>query len=82
MLFVLKTGIPWEELPEELGCGCGMTCLRRLRHWQRQGVWPRIENILKRHVPGSNRLDWSRVCKWEGNERLIGLPSEMIGDQA
>jgi transposase len=26
ILFVLKTGIQWEELPRELGCGSGMTC--------------------------------------------------------
>jgi transposase len=26
ILFVLKTGIPWEDLPIEMGCGCGMTC--------------------------------------------------------
>ena len=33
MLFVLKTGIPWEMLPQEMGCGCGMPCGRRLRNW-------------------------------------------------
>lgn len=33
ILFVLKTGIPWEDLPQEMGCGCGMTCWRRLRDW-------------------------------------------------
>jgi len=26
ILFVLKTGIQWEDLPQEMGCGCGMTC--------------------------------------------------------
>ena len=26
ILFVLKTGIPWEDLPQEMGCGSGMTC--------------------------------------------------------
>jgi transposase len=31
ILFVLKSGIPWEMLPQELGCGSGMTCWRRLR---------------------------------------------------
>src|SRR5215831_8258371 len=31
ILFVLKTGIPWEDLPVEMGCGCGMTCWRRLQ---------------------------------------------------
>ena len=30
ILFVLRTGIPWEYLPRELGCGSGMTCWRRL----------------------------------------------------
>ena len=31
IIFVLKTGIPWEDLPQEMGCGSGMTCWRRLR---------------------------------------------------
>ena len=39
ILFVLKTGIPWEDLPCEMGCGCGMTCWRRLRDWQADGTW-------------------------------------------
>lgn len=26
ILFVLKTGLPWEYLPRELGCGSGMSC--------------------------------------------------------
>ena len=41
ILFVLKTGIPWEMLPqEEMGCGCGMTtCWRRLEEWHEAGVW-------------------------------------------
>ncbi len=26
ILFVLKAGIPWEDLPPEMGCGSGMTC--------------------------------------------------------
>ena len=30
ILFVLKTGIPWEYLPRELGRGSGMRCWRRL----------------------------------------------------
>jgi transposase len=31
ILFVLTTGIPWEDLSRELGFGSGMTCWRRLR---------------------------------------------------
>src|SRR4051812_1557886 len=42
ILFVLKSGIPWEMLPPEMGCGSGMTCWRRLREWQAAGVWNRF----------------------------------------
>ena len=41
ILFVLTTGIPWEDLPKELGFGSGMTCWRRLRDWQAQGEPPK-----------------------------------------
>ena len=39
ILFVLRTGIQWEMLPLEMGCGSGITCWRRLRDWQEAGVW-------------------------------------------
>ena len=42
ILFVLKTGIQWEDLPQEMGCGCGMTCWRRLRDWEEAGVWDNV----------------------------------------
>src|SRR5688500_17425113 len=32
ILFVLKTGIPWEDFPQEMGC-CGMSG-SLLRHWR------------------------------------------------
>ena len=31
IIFILKTGLPWEYLPREMGCGSGMTCWRRLQ---------------------------------------------------
>ena len=46
ILFVLRTGIPWEELPQELGLGSGMTCWRRLRDLQAAGVWHRLHLML------------------------------------
>ena len=42
ILFVLRSGIPWEMLPQELGYGSGMTCWRRLRDWQEAGIWQLI----------------------------------------
>ena len=61
ILFVLKTGIPWEDLPSEMGCGCGMTCWRRLRYWQADGTWLKIHKVLLDRLRGADKLDWSRA---------------------
>ena len=42
ILFVLQTGILWEDLPQSLGYGSGMTCWRRLRDWNASGVWQKL----------------------------------------
>ena len=62
ILFVLKSGIPWELLPQELGCGSGMTCWRRLHAWQAAGVWDRLHQTLLDRLNGADHLDWSRAC--------------------
>jgi len=62
ILFVLKSGIPWEMLPAELGCGSGMTCWRRLRDWQAAGVWDRIHRALLDRLGGREAIDWSRAA--------------------
>jgi transposase len=61
ILFVLKTGIAWEQLPQELGCGSGMTCWRRLNEWQQAGVWQRLHELLLAKLREADRIDWSRV---------------------
>ena len=61
ILFVLKTGLPWEHLPQELGWGSGMTAWRRLHVWQRKGIWKDIHEVLLAHLREADRLDWSRV---------------------
>jgi transposase len=60
ILFVLKTGLPWEELPAEMGAGSGMTCLRRLRQWQDTGVWRRIRSTLAGAFD-PHEIDWKRA---------------------
>ena len=59
ILFVLKTGTPWEYLPQEMGCGSGMTCWRRLRDWQAAGVWQRIWHALLDELGVADEIDWS-----------------------
>jgi transposase len=46
ILFVLKSGMPWEMLPQERGCGSGMTCWRRLAEWHAQGVCHHLHRQL------------------------------------
>ena len=60
LLFVLKTGIAWEDFPCEMGC-CGMTLLNRLRQWQRAGVWDAIHRVLLDKLRAAGELDFSRV---------------------
>ncbi len=62
ILFVLKTGIPWEALPKELGCGCGMTCWRRLLEWTQAGVWPFVLAHLHQELGQQGRINWERAC--------------------
>ena len=61
ILFVLKSGIPWELLPQELGYGSGMTCWRRLRDWQRAGVWTRLHQALLQCLQDAGQIDWERA---------------------
>lgn len=62
IIFVLKSGIPWEMLPQELGCGSGMTCWRRLRDWQAAGVWDRLHRHLLDRLGDADQIDWSRAA--------------------
>ena len=61
ILFVLKTGLGWENLPQELGWGCGMTAWRRLQAWQKRGVWQKVHEALLAHLQEANKIDWSRA---------------------
>jgi transposase len=62
ILFVLRTGCPWEYFPKELGCGSGMTCWRRLRDWQAAGVWEKIWRVLLDELGLADEIDWSKVA--------------------
>ena len=61
IIFVLKSGIPWEMLPQEMGCGSGMTCWRRLRDWQEAGVWEALHRLLLDRLGEAGQIDWSRA---------------------
>jgi transposase len=61
IVFVLKSGIPWEMLPKEIGYGSGSTCWRRLRDWQEAGVWEELHRVLLDRLGEDNQVDWERA---------------------
>ena len=61
IVFVLKSGIPWEMLPKEMGCGSGITCWRRLKEWHEAGVWERLHRVLLDRLGEADQIDWERA---------------------
>jgi transposase len=72
IVFVLRSGIPWEMLPKEMGCGSGMTCWRRLQAWQKARVWDRLHQVLLAKLRGADKLDFSRVIADSSSIRAVG----------
>lgn len=71
ILFVLKTGLPWEDLPAEMNCGCGMTCWRRLAEWQADGTWDKVHAVLLQRLHDAGRLDWSKCAIDSSSVRAV-----------
>ena len=69
IVFVLMTGLQWEYLPQEMGCGSGMTCWRRLRDWTKAEVWHRLHTLLLDRLGEADRIDWSRASLDSGSLR-------------
>ena len=76
ILFVLRTGMQWEYLPQEMGCGCGMTCWRRLRDWHTAGVWQRIWQMLLNELGEADEIEWRRAIVDSSSVRAVfgGIP--------
>jgi transposase len=80
ILVVLGRRIGFEKLPQELEYGSGMTCWRRLRDWQRAGIWADIARVLREEIPEARRIDFDRVIdsgetgEKEGETRVARRP--------
>ena len=73
ILHVLHTGIAWEDLPQEYGYGSGVTAWRRLRDWQKAGVWDALHQklLVKLKRRRCDRLV-ARRCRWLSCSRPFG----------
>jgi transposase len=61
ILFILRHGLRWRDLPQELGYGSGVTCWRRLRQWQALGIWATVHQVVLNWLGDLDAIDWSRA---------------------
>ncbi|MCF3182269.1 IS5 family transposase [Streptomyces polychromogenes] len=59
ILFRVRTGIPWRDLPERYGSW--KTVYERHRRWSADGTWDRILQAVQADTDMAGRLDWSMV---------------------
>ena len=71
ILFVLRSGIPWGMLPQEMGCGSGMSCWRYLQAWQDAGVWDRLHQVLLSRLREADKIDFSRAIADSSSVRAV-----------
>ncbi|MFP2934751.1 IS5 family transposase [Pyxidicoccus sp. 3LG] len=61
IVFVLRTGIPWEMLPAKQFGLSGMTAWRRLEQWTRAGVFEQLQRVLLNELGQRGQVDFSRA---------------------
>lgn len=71
IVFVLRTGCIWNDLPAELGCGDGTTCWRRFREWTQAGVWPAVWRKILNELGRRERVDLSRAVIDSASVRAV-----------
>ena len=59
ILYVLRTGCRWQDLPPRFGSP--VTCWRRLDQWQMNGTWEQIWRAFLAALDEPGQLDWSRA---------------------
>ncbi|MCT9107100.1 transposase, partial [Streptomyces mirabilis] len=66
VMYVLRTGVAWRDVPvETVGCS-GVTAWRRLRDWTEAGVWPRLHAALLTELRHAGPLDLND-CSVDGS---------------
>lgn len=57
ILWILRTGAPWRDLPERYGSW--KTVYSRFRRWQQAGIWERMLRELQREAAEDDQIDGS-----------------------
>ena len=59
ILYVLRTGCRWEDVPREYGSP--PTCWRRLRRWEQDGTWEKIWRSLLSLLDEQGKIRWDKA---------------------
>ena len=57
ILWIIRTGAPWRDLPERFGSW--NTVYSRFYRWRKQGVWQKVEETVREEANEKGELDWS-----------------------
>ena len=60
VLWVMKTGAPWRDLPDRFGPW--KTVYERFRRWRTDGTLDRVVARLQRDLDREGLIDWSAFC--------------------
>jgi transposase len=71
VVFVLRTGIPWQALPTEMGCGSGSTCWRRFAEWTRLAVWSKLHTLLLSQLGKAGAINLQRAVIDSASVRAV-----------
>ena len=71
VVFVLKTGIPWQSLPIEMDCGSGSTCWRRFSEWTELAVWSKLHSLLLSQLGKAGVINLERAVIDSASVRAV-----------
>ena len=58
ILWLLRTGVPWRDVPERYGPWS--TVASRLYRWRKAGLWDRLFATVQQQADANGHLDWDR----------------------
>jgi transposase len=71
VVFVLRTGVPWQALPIEMDCGSGSTCWRRFSEWTALAVWSKLHALLLTQLGQAGAINLERAVIDSASVRAV-----------
>ena len=71
VVFVLRTGIPWQLLPTEMDCGSGSTCWRRFAEWTQLAVWSKLHALILSQLGKAGAINLERAVVDSASVRAV-----------